>query len=212
MSPSPEGPQGRWAKLWQVPRSRWLLGIPLGAVLAAFVGASALAAFVGAVEMSSTEKFCISCHEMGDNVYPEYQQTIHYSNRTGVRATCPDCHVPKSWGPKLIRKIGATFNELPHHFLGKLDTKEKFEANRAEMAQKVWTAMKSTDSRECRNCHAIEHMDLAVQDKSAQKKHSPEYIARKGETCIDCHQGIAHHLPETGGDTETDKGAEAGSP
>lgn len=187
---------GRWARLWAVPRNRWLLGIPLGAVVAAGVGAGALAAFVGAVEVSSTETFCISCHEMGDNVYPEYQKTIHYSNRTGVRATCPDCHVPKSWGPKLMRKIGATFNELPNHFLGKLDTKEKFEANRPRMAQWVWNAMKGSNSRECRNCHAIEHMDLAVQDKSAQKKHSPEFRAKNDQTCIDCHKGIAHHLPK----------------
>lgn len=194
--PAEDQTPGRWARLWRVPRSRWLLGIPLGAVLAVAFGAGGLATFVGAVEMSSTETFCISCHEMGDNVYPEYQKTIHYMNRTGVRATCPDCHVPKSWGPKLVRKVGATFNELPHHFLGKLDTKEKFESHRAEMAQQVWDAMKSTDSRECRNCHAIQHMDLAVQDKSAAKKHSPDYIAKNGGTCIDCHKGIAHHLPK----------------
>lgn len=190
------GEPSRWQRLWRVPRSRWLLGIPLGAVLAVLFGAGGLAGFIGAIELSSTEAFCISCHEMGDNVYPEYQKTIHYSNRTGVRATCPECHVPKSWGPKIMRKIGATFNELPNHFLGKLDTKEKFEAERPRMAQWVWDAMKRTDSRECRNCHAIEHMDLAVQDKSAARKHSPEYLAKKPGTCIDCHKGIAHTLPE----------------
>ncbi len=27
-------------------------------------------------------------------VYQEYKETIHYSNRSGVRAICPDCHVP----------------------------------------------------------------------------------------------------------------------
>lgn len=200
MSDAGPTPSNWWGKLWRVPRRRWLLGIPLGALLAALLGAGALASFVGAVELSSTETFCISCHEMGDNVYPEYQQTIHYSNRTGVRATCPDCHVPKAWGPKLVRKIGATFNELPHHLLGKIDTKEKFEANRLAMAQWVWEAMKGSDSRECRNCHAIQHMDLSVQDKSAAKKHSPEYLEKKNETCIDCHKGIAHHLPRDTGE------------
>ena len=50
--------------------------------------------FNTALEMTNREEFCISCHEMKDNVYAEYKNTIHYQNRTGVRATCPDCHVP----------------------------------------------------------------------------------------------------------------------
>ena len=193
-----------WAALWRQPRGRWFLGIPIGAVLAFVAGALFLIAFISAVEMSSTETFCISCHEMRDNVYQEYKETIHYSNRTGVRATCPDCHVPHTWGPKLMRKMGATFKELPNHFLGKIDTPAKFEAHRAAMAESVWASMRATDSRECRNCHELGHMDLEKQDKSAQKKHSPEYLAKKGDTCIDCHQGIAHRMPEI-----TDAGTEA---
>lgn len=91
-------------------------------------------------------------HEMRDNVYEEYVQTVHYNNRTGVRATCPDCHVPKEWIYKVKRKIQAT-NELYHKALGSIDTREKFEAKRLELARHVWDAMKETDSRECRNCH-----------------------------------------------------------
>ena len=53
--------------------------------------------FNTAMEATNTETFCISCHEMEANVYQEYKYTIHYSNRSGVRATCPDCHVPKPW-------------------------------------------------------------------------------------------------------------------
>ncbi len=191
----PEG-EGRWRRLWRVPRSRLWLGVPAGGALAFVVGILFWGGFNWAVELSSTEAFCISCHEMGDNVYPEYKQTIHYSNSAGVRATCPDCHVPHPWGYKMLRKIGATFNELPKHFIGYIDTKEKFEAKRLELAQDVWKTMKSTDSRECRNCHALEHMDLAAQDKMARRKHSPEYQKEHNVTCIDCHKGIAHHLPE----------------
>ena len=52
-----------------------------------------------------------------DNVFVEYRKTVHYSNRTGVRASCPDCHVPKEWGHKVVRKIQAS-NELLHKALG----------------------------------------------------------------------------------------------
>ena len=70
------------------------------------------------MEMIDNETFCISCHEMRDTVCQEYKETIHYSNRTGVRAICPDRHGPKEWHYKVVRKIQAT-NELLHKALGR---------------------------------------------------------------------------------------------
>lgn len=149
--------------------------------------------FHTAMEMTNTEQFCISCHEMEDNVYEEYKETIHYSNRTGVRATCPDCHVPKEWQHKVVRKIQAS-NELLHKALGTINTREKFEAKRLKLAKNVWRAMESTDSRECRNCHDFEFMDFGEQGRRAVNQHSEGLDA--GKTCIDCHKGIAHQLPD----------------
>ena len=90
-------------------------------------------AFNTAMELTNTEKFCTGCHEMRDNVFAELKSTIHYTNRTGVRATCPDCHVPKEWGPKMIRKIKAS-KELYAKALGLIDTPQKFEDHRLSMA------------------------------------------------------------------------------
>jgi cytochrome c-type protein NapC len=184
--------------LWERPARRWLLGVPVGAFIALGAGAAGWVSFEAALHLSNTEEFCTSCHEMKDNVYAEYAGTIHDKNRTGVRATCPDCHVPKAFHHKMARKIQATFRELPNHFLGKIDTKEKFEAHRSEMAESVWAGMRATDSRECRNCHKLDHMDLDVQDKSAKKKHAVT-LETHAKTCIDCHQGIAHTLPAVTG-------------
>lgn len=199
-------PEGRWHRLWRRPRTKWLFAIPIGGVLMFVFGIIAWGGFNTVLEATNTEAFCISCHEMRDNVYEEYKKTIHYENRTGVRATCPDCHVPKAWGPKLWRKIQATFNEVPHKVLGSIDTREKFVAKREELANNVWAAMKANDSRECRNCHGLEFMNLAIQDKSARRKHTAEWKAEKGDTCIDCHKGIAHTLPGE----EEDEAAEQG--
>ena len=149
--------------------------------------------FNTALEMTNREEFCISCHEMKDNVYAEYKNTIHYQNRTGVRATCPDCHVPKDWGPKMVRKIQAS-NEVLHKVLGSIDTPEKFEAKRHELAQHEWDRMKRTDSRECRNCHNFTYMDYAEQNKRSAATHQQAF--NEGKTCIDCHKGIAHKLPQ----------------
>ena len=55
--------------------------------------------------------------------------------------------------------------------------------------------MKATDSRECRNCHQKVWMDLSAQWGGAQRNH--DIAIKNGHlTCIDCHQGIAHKLPE----------------
>ena len=145
------------------------------------------------MELTNTESFCISCHEMNEFLYKEYKKTIHYSNRTGVRATCPDCHVPKEWMHKLIRKIGAT-NELYHKLRGTIATREKFEARRYKLAKTVWESMEATDSRECRNCHSFTFMDKNRQKQGARHRHATSYDQAK--TCIDCHKGIAHNLPE----------------
>jgi len=145
------------------------------------------------MEATNKLEFCISCHEMRDTVYQEYKQTIHYSNRTGVRAICSDCHVPKDWTHKMARKIEAT-GELWGKITGYVDTPEKFEAHRMELATHEWARMKSRDSIECRNCHSFEGMDAKKQRPAAQKKHLE--AQKEGKTCIDCHKGIAHLLPK----------------
>ena len=149
--------------------------------------------FNTAMELTNTTEFCISCHEMKDNVYQEYKETVHFKNTSGVEASCSDCHVPKPWIYKVIRKIQAS-SELYHKALGTIDTPEKFNEHRWTMANRVWKAMKETDSRECRNCHKFDSMDLSEQDRTARKKHSR--AIDEGKTCIDCHTGIAHELPD----------------
>ena len=148
--------------------------------------------FNTAMEYTNTMEFCISCHEMRSTVYEEYKKTVHFKNASGVAAICSDCHVPKAWTPKLIRKIKAT-NELYHKAVRTISTPEKFEAKRLELAERVWASMKASDSRECRNCHSYESMDFHKQNRRAAEK--MQAGLKEGKTCIECHQGIAHKLP-----------------
>ncbi|MBK5957314.1 Denitrification system component NirT [Rhodoplanes elegans] len=192
-SGTPAKAPGRLRRLW-----RWFWSpsgtLSLGALLVVgFLGGIAFwGAFHTAIEATNTEAFCISCHEMEANVFREYRQTVHYTNRTGVRAVCTDCHVPKDWTHKMIRKVQAS-NDLLQHILGTIDTPEKFNARRLHLATNVWRAMKTTDSRECRNCHDFIHMDWSVQEKRSAENH--QQAVKNANTCIDCHRGIAHRLP-----------------
>lgn len=180
-----------WRRLWRLLARVYITPLTIGVFV---VGILFWGGFNWAIEGTNTEAFCISCHEMRSTVYEELKETIHFSNRTGVRATCPDCHVPKNWFHKMGRKIEATFNELPKHILGTMNTKEKFEAQRYELAMRVWTSMKKSDSRECRNCHDWQSMSDKKQTEKARDRH--ERGRRDGMTCIDCHFAIAHHEPE----------------
>ncbi|OUR84482.1 cytochrome C [Marinomonas sp. 42_23_T18] len=153
--------------------------------------------FNTAMELTNTEEFCISCHEMEDNVYMELQSTIHYSNRSGVRAICSDCHVPHAWSDKIARKMQAS-KEVWGMIFGTINTREKFEAKRRELAEHEWSRLKANNSLECRNCHEFDSMDFTRQSKRAAFQHSGA-LASGEKTCIDCHKGIAHTLPDMKG-------------
>lgn len=153
--------------------------------------------FNTALEFTNEEAFCTGCHEMRANVYQELQHTIHFSNRSGVRAKCSDCHVPHDWTDKIARKMQAA-KEVFRKLLGTIYTREKFQAERRELAERDWVRLKANDSLECRNCHNFEYMDFTRQSKRAADQHSTA-LASGEKTCIDCHKGIAHELPDMSG-------------
>lgn len=146
------------------------------------------------LELTNTETFCISCHEMRDNVFQELKTTVHYTNRSGVRAHCPDCHVPHNWTNKIARKMQAS-KEVWGKIFGVVNTREKFVAHRLELAVREWARMKANDSLECRNCHSADSMDITRQNPRAVAAHQ-RFLFTGEKTCIDCHKGIAHQLPD----------------
>jgi cytochrome c-type protein NapC len=149
--------------------------------------------FHTAVDASNTLEFCTTCHEMRDTVYQEYKQSVHYSNRAGIRAICSDCHVPREWSHMMVRKMQASL-ELWGKITGSIDTREKFEARRIVLAVSEWDRLRASNSRECRNCHAFDAMSAGLQKPEPYKIHMQ--AREEGRTCIDCHKGVAHRLPK----------------
>jgi nitrate/TMAO reductase-like tetraheme cytochrome c subunit len=185
-------PPGRLARLWRAlrrPSARWSAAALL--IAGGLAGVVFWGGFNTFMEYTNRLEFCVSCHSMS-TPFEEYKKSAHASNPSGVRAICSDCHVPREWTAKLVRKVQASA-ELWHHFAGKLDTPEKFEAHRKELAERVWASMKASDSRECRNCHSYQTMAFHKQSQRGREK--MEEAMQKGVTCIECHKGIAHALP-----------------
>lgn len=185
----------RWWRVLSSPSRHFSLGL---LVVGGFIGGILFwGGFNTALEATNTETFCVSCHEMRDNVFAELKSTIHYSNRSGVRATCPDCHVPHQWTHKIARKMQAS-KEVWGKIFGTIDTREKFLDQRLTLARHEWARLKANDSLECRNCHAYQFMDWTRQSQRAVYVHSTA-LAGQDYTCIDCHKGIAHRLPNMEG-------------
>lgn len=182
-----------WRRLWATPAARWCLGIPLGGVLAFVLGMVAQAGFHGVLGYTNSNGFCYRCHQGMDSIVVEYQASPHFHNTKGVvAATCSDCHVPRELLPKLWLKIRAT-KDIYLRLRGEI-TPDNFEReHRARLAAISTAEFRESDSRNCRYCHDPARMDLANQSRSAARRH--QGMAERGESCIDCHAGIAHQLP-----------------
>jgi trimethylamine-N-oxide reductase (cytochrome c) cytochrome c-type subunit TorY len=183
---------------WSRPRTKWLLGIPIGGFVFFGLGMIALGSTNYALHATSTTEFCFSCHSHEVNIRPEYEASSHFMNTSGVSAGCADCHLPQhNWFELTWTKAVVSLDIIPE-LMGKLDTPDKYEAHRAEMAEAVWEQFRDNDSKFCRNCHSVDSMDLASQERRTARRHSQ--AEEKGQTCVQCHYGIVHKEPENATD------------
>jgi cytochrome c-type protein NapC len=180
-------------RYWQMMRTPSRVATGFIATFFFLSGIAYTLTFNWTMAVTNTEEFCVGCHEMKDNVFPTYSESIHYSNRSGVRASCPDCHVPHKFTDKVVRKVQAS-QEVWGKFTGFIDTPEKFAAQRLHLAQREWKRFKLNDSLECRNCHDQAFFDFDKQAAPGTYMHTAMLESGKF-TCIDCHKGIAHVLP-----------------
>ncbi|MEH6452897.1 MAG: NapC/NirT family cytochrome c, partial [Psychromonas sp.] len=77
---------------------------------------------------------------------------------------------------------------------GTINTREKFLEKRGELAQHEWDRFSANNSLECKNCHNYDSMDFEQMSERAQVQ--MKMAAERDQSCIDCHKGIAHKLPE----------------
>ena len=192
MNSPPPAQRGIGAWLWRRPRRWFLLGVPIGGLAAFVVGVVAIGGFFGSMKFMDTDLFCTSCHSM-NAPRQELSHTVHWQNPVGIRARCSDCHVAPTFVAGLVDHMKGT-KQAWGFMTGELNTPAKFEAHRLELAQKVWKEFTANNSAECRSCHNPAAMDFAKQPAAAVSAHST--LATSGMTCIDCHKGIAHTLPQ----------------
>ena len=87
--------------------------------------------------------------------------------------------------------------EVLSHVVGTIGTREKFLEHRLVLAQREWARFKANNSKECRNCHDYDSMDFDKMKVTSQMM--MRSAAERNASCVDCHRGIAHELPEIKG-------------
>ena len=187
---NPDGKTGLWPRLRRfllTPSARYSLLTLL--VAGTVLGTAGFAGFGYALHATSTDEFCSGCH--ADNAAREWRASVHHANRAGFVAGCSDCHLPREFGPKMVRKAQAV-KEVWGHFTGVIDTAEKYEAHRPAMAESEWRRLRANGAQECRNCHQSDLM--ANKDKSYLSAMHKTALSG-GRVCIDCHKGVAHRAP-----------------
>jgi len=186
--------EDRTGSFWRKPRSKWLLGIPIGGFVAFVLGAIGISTFNYTLHATSTTEFCFECHSHELNIRPEFEASGHANNRTGIRAECADCHLPKPWARYVWTKMVVSLDIIPE-LRGVISTPEKYAERRGYLKRKVWTQFKENDSEYCMHCHQWEHMDLEQQGRMASRRHTRAQEA--GQSCIDCHRGLVHAMDES---------------
>ena len=185
------GPLRRaWQRL-RSPSARWSVAalVALGTVLSAIavIGTQVM------VHVTGTDEFCgTACHSM-QWVAKEHRESVHGATRTGMRATCHDCHIPREYPELLWYKAAAGTKDVIGEIRGIISTEEKFEQERKRMANEVWKEYAANDSRACRGCHEFSKDVLAKQRELVRPIHEPALDGRA--TCIDCHKGVGHKAP-----------------
>lgn len=173
----------KWLRGWRA-LLLMLSGIVIGLLL--------VAGGVTVMHKTSDTAFCVSCHSM-ERPLAEYQGSVHFQNPAGIRAECADCHIPGEPLSYMLTKIAAA-KDVYGEITGKIDTEEKYNAHKLQMAESVWKTMKANDSATCRSCHSFDAMDILAQRPEARKAHP--IAIKENQTCIDCHRGVAHILPD----------------
>jgi nitrate/TMAO reductase-like tetraheme cytochrome c subunit len=176
-------------------------------VLGAVIGAGGIIASLEVNRYTATDAFCASCHSMaGLASDPHFVTSAHRTNSEGVRASCSDCHIPKTnWFVETYTHVSSGTRDVIAEYTHNFNDPKIWEARRIELAHEVREIMRSQDSVTCRSCHD----GAVIQPKSERGLAAHALLRESRMTCIDCHFNLVHApVPPS---TEFIRGSEIGS-
>jgi cytochrome c-type protein NapC len=183
-------------ELWDVlrrPSSVFGLGV---LVLAGFVaGVVFWGGFNTALELTNTEKFCTGCHEMRDNVFAELKSTIHFTNRS-VRARA----VPIATSAQVVDRQDRAQDASLQGGLGPSIRHHRHKENSSTIGSSCATRMGTLQGQRLPGMPQLpQHRSMDIPSSRRASVAHQRFLFTAEKTCIDCHKGIAHKLPDMRG-------------
>lgn len=151
------------------------------------IGAALILGAGKAIEATSTNKFCMSCH-----IHPladaSWKRSVHYETGSGYRVGCSECHLPPKGQGYLWEKAKTGTRDL-WGYLFKDSASFDWEAK-----GQLEYARKHTYESSCIKCH--ENLFPATLTKEGEDAHL--YYNQQKKTpdlhCINCHLNAGHYI------------------
>lgn len=141
-----------------------------------------------AIEATSTNKFCISCHihPAADN---SWKRSVHYETQSGYRIGCVECHLPPKGHGYLPEKVRTGLRDLWSYWTKDSASFDWNERGRLEIART------HVYEESCIKCH--ENLFPLKLTKAGEDAHL--YYKQNRENmpdlhCINCHLNSGHYI------------------
>lgn len=172
--------KGLFYRLAWLLRKCFIIFVP-GMVLAVIIF-TAINAFLGP---TSTVEFCGTlCHEM-DSSYESYKKSAHFTNNSGIRVKCTECHLPPrdKYFTHLYERGKTGIKDAYKHAIGA-------EYNAEKLKKKVASHF---ENKTCLHCHnnLLENPQNELVASIHKEVLSPP-AGKKAEKCIECHVDAGH--------------------
>ena len=152
--------------------------------------------FNTAMELTNTEAFCTGCHEMRDNVFAGAQEhdPLHQPLRRARQVLRLPCaaRLDRQDGAQDAGVEGSLGQDLRHDRHAREVRREAARARPARVGAVQGQRLARVPQLPRLRLHGLHAAE------PARAEHALD-VPRTGEkTCIDCHKGIAHRLPDVG--------------
>ena len=149
-------------------------------------GIIVLIAFNKAIDYTSTNEYCETCH-VHPHVTESWKLSTHYDNKHGIHVNCVDCHLPPKGEGYLPAKIKASAVDIYGYLF------KDHESFNWEAKSTVEKAQHFVYKASCVKCHA--NLFPLTLSKEGQDAHLYYSQNEKELRCINCHLHVGHFDP-----------------
>ncbi len=142
-----------------------------------------------AVEATSTDEYCASCHDVHPQATAAWKRSTHYDNKRGVVVHCVECHLPPAGLPKFTTKVTTGVRDIYGTLFMDVSAINWEEKSRVE------NAVHHTFESSCLHCH--KNLFPIGLTEEGQQAHLYYDNNRTNLNCLNCHIGVGHYSEAT---------------